>query len=237
MIGEEDAESPAHVALLSSLELHNLTVLEIPAKDGLPNTLQGVCHLLSEGILGLFSTSLSPILSATASIFDVPYCTTTRKEEGRPNGFTTGMGRKHWRKLLRDIMEQFDHSAVALLYEGRECLSQLQTLLEEPSPIGRVFVRSLENPVEAMRQVRDRVRTIFVCSSLSMVPYILRKAVQLDMRDHHYFLTNLDTQRLDLSEYSNVNFTIFRFVPPNYTVMNFLPPKRLGHLFSVLTCL
>lgn len=84
--------------------------------------------------------------------------------------------------MLRGLMKHFDPQSVALLYEDREGLWKLQTLLEAPSPVPRVFVRQLDDPLAVLRQVRDRVRTLIIDASVDRIRDILRMVMFLPIQ-------------------------------------------------------
>ncbi|XP_061176808.1 glutamate receptor ionotropic, kainate 2-like isoform X2 [Saccostrea echinata] len=190
-----------------------------------------ICDQITLGISTLFgprSQDLSAFTNTMCSHLHIPHIEyrETTLAQTLLSGFSINIHPKsdHLSKAYIDLIHSYKMKTVLLIYENQGGLIKMQTILHEITKdvTRNVFIRQGDrtNVRDVLKEAKSKSWTnIIVDMNISNTAVLLRTALQEGMIDpyHHYVLTTLDIEGINLYDYkyNYVNLTGFRLVDPN----------------------
>ncbi|XP_062609796.1 glutamate receptor ionotropic, kainate 2-like isoform X2 [Saccostrea cucullata] len=190
-----------------------------------------ICDQITLGISTLFgprSQDLSAFTNTMCSHLHIPHIEyrETTLAQTLLSGFSINIHPKsdHLSQAYIDLIHSYNMKTVLLIYENQGGLIKMQTILHEITKdvTRNVFIRQGDrtNVRDVLKEAKSKSWTnIIVDMNISNTAVLLRTALQEGMIDpyHHYVLTTLDIEGINLYDYkyNYVNLTGFRLVDPN----------------------
>lgn len=202
-----------------------------------------VCHLLEQGIAGIFGPRAgptSPMVQSICDTMDIPHVETTWDTRQHRQDFLVNLY-PHPFTLARvyvELLNALGWRKFTILYEDGSSLVRLSALLKMFDKKDKpVTVRQLD-PQRNHRQVlRDMKmageRNILLDCSIQTLPEVLKQAQQVGLMtdEQNYIITTLDLHTIDLEpyQYGGTNITGLRMVDPQSEIVQ-MTVKRWSDL-------
>lgn len=199
----------------------------VPPHDSLAAKTK-VCHLLEQGVAGIFGPRAgptSPLVQSICDTMDIPHVETSWDTRQHRQDFLVNL-HPHPSTLARVYMELLNAlgwKKFTVLYEDGSSLVRLSALLKMFDKKDKpVTVRQLDaqrNHRQVLRDMRQHgERSILLDCSIQTLPEVLKQAQQVGLMtdEQSYIITTLDLHTIDLEPYQHggTNITGLRMVDP-----------------------
>ncbi|KAK2715932.1 hypothetical protein QYM36_010489 [Artemia franciscana] len=214
------------------------------------HTSKKVCRQIRNGvhaILGPSDPFLGSHVQSVCDALDIPHLDARLDINSEKKEFSINIypAPNSLNKAFQDIMDFFNWTKVAIIYEDDYGLIKLQDLVRTPGPFNReVFFQQASSGsfLEILKDIktREHYNIVVDISNGPSLKEFLRGVLKLHMNDYkyHYLFTTFDAETYDLEEfnYNFVNITSFRLVDSEHfrTIQIFKDMERFQTAGSAL---